>query len=79
MMSYVDKVYKCEIWRLCLSANLWIGHFVVYCFVLCFVTKNIRIVAGMITTNGQADRFKIQPMYALTFIAYGYEKEINTK
>ena len=53
-----------------------------YCgllFVLCFVTKNIRIVAGMITTNGQADRFKIQPMYALAFIAYGYEKEINTK
>ena len=33
----------------------------------------------MITTNDQADRFKIQPMYALTFIAYGYEKEINTK
>ena len=44
-----------------------------------FVTKNIRMPAGMITTNGQADRFKIQPMYALAFIAYGYEKEISTK
>ena len=43
-----------------------------YCgllFVLCFVTMNIRILAGRITTNGQAGRFKIQPMYALAFIA----------
>ena len=43
-----------------------------YCgllFVLCFETKNIRILAGMITTNGQADRFKIQPMYALAIVS----------